>query len=374
MIKNTLTSIDTNILGKRIQRKIVVFQSDDWGTIRTPKTTAAQKFIAINGYDKNAFLKFDTLETQGDLINLFDVLKSQVDYRGVSPIFTTNHVVGNPDFQKIESVKFEEYFWESSFATYNKFNAENAMETQWQQGILSNLISPEFHSREHVDFILWLKLLREKNTKLREAFDLGFWGIPKVDDNLKNRNLMATYDSFNEHNRDIYLNSIKDGIGLFKSQFSKSPSSFIPNNYIFPLSLMNELEKLNFSSVQGMKYIYFPKEGKNIPRKQKRRIQGNSESPYTHLISLVRNVQFEPALVQNKLKTLDLCLNQIKWSFFFGKPAIIDTHRINYVGGLSEINRDENLKLLKLLIESIIKNWPDVEFESTENVSKLYTV
>lgn len=374
MIKNTLSAFDTNIRGKRIQRKLVVFQTDDWGTIRTPKSIAARSFIEVNGYDKNPFLRYDTLESHDDLINLFEVLKSQQDYRGKSPIFTTNHVVANPDFHRIKFDNFEEYYWESAVETYNRSSAENAMGTLWQQGISTDLISPEFHSREHVDFILWLQLLKDGNSKLREAFDLGFWGIPLGVDNLKNRNLMATYDSFNEHNRDIYLNSIKDGIGLFKSQFSKSPTSFIPNNYIFPLSLIKELEGLNFSSMQGMKYMYLPKERKNIPREQKRRIHGISEEPNGQMVSLVRNVQFEPTLAQNKFKTIDLCLNQIKWSFFFGKPAIIDTHRINYVGGLSEVNRDENLKLLKLLIENIIKNWPEVEFESTENVSKLYTV
>jgi hypothetical protein len=221
---------------------------------------------------------------------------------------------------------------------------------------------------------LWLTQLKKGNLKVKEAFDLGFWGIPLDANNFKNQNLMATYDSFTQSNKQDYLDSISEGIAMFNAQFGKSPTSFIPNNYIFPLSLIDDLASFNIDSMQGMKYSYLPKEGKNIPREQKRRINGQQEIPNSRIISLVRNVQFEPALFKDKLKTLNLCLNQIKWAFLFGKPAIIDTHRLNYVGGLSKVNRDENLKLLKQLINEIIKKWPEVEFESTENLGKLYKV
>ncbi len=374
MLKNTLSAIHTNFQGKSIKRKIVVFQSDDWGTIRTPKSKPVRDFIQKNRFDANPFLNFDTLETESDLNCLFEVLSQSCDYIGNNPIFTTNHVVGNPDFKRIESANFEEYFFESTLDTYRSLNSTNQMDSFWRQGISNKLISPEFHSREHVDFILWLTQLKKGNLKVKEAFDLGFWGIPLDANIFKNQNLMATYDSFNQSNKQDYLNSISEGIAMFNAQFGKFPTSFIPNNYIFPLSLIEELASFNIDSMQGMKYIYLPKEGKNIPREQKRRINGQQEIPNSRIISLVRNVQFEPTLFNNKLKTLNLCLNQIKWAFLFGKPAIIDTHRLNYVSGLSEVNRDENLKLLKQLINEIIKKWPEVEFESTENLSKLYKV
>jgi hypothetical protein len=374
MLKNTLSAIHTNYQGKCIKRKIVVFQSDDWGTIRTPKSKPTRDFIQKSGFGSNPFLNFDTLETESDLTCLYEVLSHYSDYRGNNPIFTTNHVVGNPDFNRIKSANFDKYFIESTIDTYRNLNSTNQMNTYWQQGISNKLINPEFHSREHVDFILWLTQLKKGNLKVKEAFDLGFWGIPLDANNFKNQNLMATYDSFNQSNKQDYLNSISEGIAMFNIQFGKFPTSFIPNNYIFPLTLIKELASFNIDTMQGMKYIYLPKEGKNIPREQKRRINGQQEIPNSRIVSLVRNVQFEPALFKDKLKTLNLCLNQIKWSFLFGKPAIIDTHRLNYVGGLSKVNRDENLKLLKQLINEIIKKWPDVEFESTENLGKLYKV
>ena len=49
-------------------------------------------------------------------------------------------------------------------------------------------------------------------------------------------------------------------------------------------------------------------------------------------------------------------------AYYWNKPAIISTHRLNYVGYINPSNRDKNLKLLDHLLSSILKKWPDVEF------------
>ena len=50
------------------------------------------------------------------------------------------------------------------------------------------------------------------------------------------------------------------------------------------------------------------------------------------------------------------------------RPAIISSHRVNYVGFLDERNRDKNLKLLKTLLDKILNKWPDVEFLSSDEM------
>ena len=53
------------------------------------------------------------------------------------------------------------------------------------------------------------------------------------------------------------------------------------------------------------------------------------------------------------------------------KPAIISTHRINFIGFLDERNRTSNLKSFSLLLENILKKWPDVEFMTTVSLGHL---
>jgi hypothetical protein len=85
----------------------------------------------------------------------------------------------------------------------------------------------------------------------------------------------------------------------------------------------------------------------------------------------VRNCFFEPSL-NNKFNWIEECLRRIKIIFFWGKPAIIGTHRINFMGSLDEENRKANLKLFSELLKMILKNHPEVEFTTTDKLGELY--
>jgi hypothetical protein len=54
--------------------------------------------------------------------------------------------------------------------------------------------------------------------------------------------------------------------------------------------------------------------------------------------------------------------SEINLAFKFNKPAVINTHRVNFIGGIEEKNRDLGLKKLNILLCQIVKKWPDVKF------------
>ena len=53
------------------------------------------------------------------------------------------------------------------------------------------------------------------------------------------------------------------------------------------------------------------------------------------------------------------------------KPATIITHRVNYIGFLETGNRNQNLNLLKILIQTILKKWPEVEFMTSPELGQI---
>lgn len=59
---------------------------------------------------------------------------------------------------------------------------------------------------------------------------------------------------------------------------------------------------------------------------------------------------------------------QIRTAFMYQKPAVICTHRINYIGGILAANRDRGLRDLKRLLATITKKWPDVRFISSDQL------
>ena len=84
---------------------------------------------------------------------------------------------------------------------------------------------------------------------------------------------------------------------------------------------------------------------------------------------LIRNASFEPFSDPFK-DWISSCLNEIQIAFLWNKPAVISMHRVNFVGSLNPQNRTNNLKQFSILIDSINKKWPQVEYMSTVDLVK----
>ena len=72
----TLKLSALNLLGKRVNTKIVVIESDDWGTIRMSSKEAFNSLLK-KGYpvDQCPYNKYDALESNQDLEMLFLLIK-----------------------------------------------------------------------------------------------------------------------------------------------------------------------------------------------------------------------------------------------------------------------------------------------------------
>jgi hypothetical protein len=81
----------------------------------------------------------------------------------------------------------------------------------------------------------------------------------------------------------------------------------------------------------------------------------------------IRNAYLEPSQILNK-DWVNSCMAQIRSAFLFNKPAVISTHRINYIGYINENNRKAGLKVLDELLKQILKQWPEVRFISTDKL------
>jgi len=65
------------------------------------------------------------------------------------------------------------------------------------------------------------------------------------------------------------------------------------------------------------------------------------------------------------------CLNDIDMAFRWNKPAIISSHRVNYIGALDPGNRENGLSQLKQLLKEVVSRWPDVEFMTSAELGDL---
>ncbi|MCH8549216.1 MAG: hypothetical protein LAT80_10095 [Balneolaceae bacterium] len=367
-ILDSLRRSAINYKGWRTSRKIVVIESDDWGAIRMPSKKAYDEALKKGiRVDKSPYCRFDSLASEEDLERLFELLISIKDKNGRSPVITANSIMANPDFDKIRESGFKEYFYKPFYESFSDYSEHRNCLKLWKQGLEEGIFVPQLHGREHVNVELWLELLGKKDKRFIDAFNLGFWGISTDVCCDMNRSIQATFDINGSVGKTYTKDAIQNATEIFKSTFGFAPRSFIAPNFIWGDDIEKQLRESGFTYIQGMKYRKLPKQGSE-ERKLIRRNIGERDSGF---INLVRNCTFEPSLLKKRSKTVEMCLADVKNAFFWKKPAIITTHRINFISFIDKKNATGNIELLSNLLNQITEKWPGVEFMNSVELGKL---
>jgi hypothetical protein len=345
----------------------VVIESDDWGSIRMP-TKRVFDHLVMSGIrsDLSKFDSSDSLEKREDIDALLNTLISFKDQKGNYPKFTVNMVMGNPDFRAIRNSDFIRYERQHFFDSYECYYGERNNDI-WTDSIKSRLLRPQFHAREHLNVELWMRDLRQGHKQTRKAFDFEFFGLKTETSSKSQKHYLSAYYPESLEELEILYGIISDGLLEFERTFGFRSCSFIACNYTWPNEIEEFLKNYSISLFQGQRAQCMPVIGEE---KSKIVYHYCGQSNSYDQRYLVRNVTFEPYLNQD-YDWVSHAINQIANAFFWRKPAIISTHRINYVSNLNVVNRDQSLAKLELLIKRIKDLWPDVEFLSTDQLVKL---
>lgn len=365
MLKDTIKSfiggIQTNRKGTiRVAQKLLIIESDDWGAIRTPSKAALLEFEQKGFELDKSLYKVDALASKTDLEQLFDLLLTVKNVNGEHPILTANSIMANPDFDKIRESDFKRYYYEPFYKTFERYpEHQNNLEI-WRKGIERGIFKPQFHGREHLNINRWLAELQRKNEKTHLSFD---WRATYS--GYEDYSFMEAYDWDVPSDIEDHKKIITEGLALFEQVFGYKSKSFIAPCYNWDPLLEPFLAQQGITCIQGISSQLAPTGTFNNYQSIKHFFgERNDYGSYYN----VRNVFFEPVNNPSKDWT-DLALARIQAAFLYHKPAVISTHRINYIGYIDPKNRDNGLAQLKKLLEVVVKKWPDVKFISTDELS-----
>ncbi len=366
-IKNTLVACYRNFRGWTTNRKIIVFESDDWGSIRMPSHETYKQCLS-KGYpvNLNPYERYDSLTSKDDLDLLFNLLLSYKDKNGNHPVITANCVVANPDFEKIKKDDFANYHFELITETFKKYPNHSGNFDLWKEGINNGIFFPQYHAREHLNVTKFMKALQDNDPDVHFGFQRQMPGNIRRGNN-NNGNYFVEATNYNSvQDKAEKLNIYLEGLGIFEKLFGFKSASIIPTNYTWSNDFNEPVSEKGVKYIQGIRKMKEP--GIENQPVYTRRILGKKNN--FGQLEIVRNVTFEPTLIVNPNK-VDNTLSEIDIAFRMKKPAVISSHRINYVGFIDASNRDRNLKSLDLLLMQVTKKWPDVEFMSTVNLGNL---
>lgn len=366
--RQILTHNLINIPGWRTRRHIIVFESDDWGSIRMPSLEVYNKLLKAGiKVDKCHYCSNDSIASEEDLSYLFETLNSIKDINNHPAVITANAVVANPDILKIRNSNFENYYFKKINDVIPQIKGCRNSLKLWQEGHNGGYFIIQSHGREHLNVNRWMYYLRNNFSETRYAFDLGVYGLSTTVTSENRKSFLPAFDFTTEQEEKNVNDIAVDGLRIFEDIFGFKAESFIAPNYTWGKSLEKVIYDYGVKYIQGQQIARYTN---SVKENNKRRLRCTGSINEYGQLNLARNAMFEPSENRNK-DYVDSCLADIEIAFRWKHPAIICSHRVNYVGTLNTDNRDHGLKSLTKLLKLIKQKWPDVEFMSSNQLGRL---
>ena len=353
------------VLGWKTRRKIIVIESDDWGSFRFKSNAIRDKYIP--DYNSDYWMDYnDCFESHEDLKQLSKVLESTKDKNNNSACITFLMNPSNPDFKKVEVANFKTFFGKSFKHNLQEREDGEQILAWYQNAIDKHLLEVGFHGREHLNECSWIKDLKNPNSIARNGFYDRIWGQSIISGQKDKISHRSTFEMSSLQELDLLKQNIKDGISILNKTFNQKTTYFLPPDGPYHLSLNKSLVE------SGIKYIGLAKIHNNPlePKAHQKKLFWLGKSTKEGLKVITRNVIFEPASPK-QADWIGSAMNQIEKAFKFFNPAIISTHRANYTGTLNPKNREDSLNKLKTLLSGVHNKWPGVEFMTSSQLGNI---
>lgn len=332
-----------------------------------PSKSAFEFFKSNNiAVDQNYFDTFDSLESSEDFENLFDVLDGFRDKNGNPALITAFSVIANPAFEKIEADKRQQYHYELITETYKRNRHTEKSFNMFLEGIESRLIYPQFHGREHINVKRWCEAINSSSKKEDLVFKQRAVIASKMKDDVFHYplNYHAAYNYSDQQEQLAHQQTITEGLLHFEATFGFKSLSFVAPCGIWGDEINKTLSDGGVKLQSGQQNQPLANDELNL----KNIIWGQKN----HLgqVHWRRNCTFEPSRNQD-YDWVNRCMKEIEIAFRWGKPAVINSHRVNFIGSIFPENREKTLEKLKSLITAVQRKWPDVEFVNTERLGRI---
>lgn len=362
----TLKNILLNSKGFKSKRKIVVIESDDWGALRMPSKAAYNSMLQVGiPVNQCGYSTYDSLETVTDLQAIFEMFESLKTKNHSHPVITANTIVANPDYRKIKDDNFETYHFETIEKTFNDRQGGLQTLALIKEGMERKFYFPQLHGREHVFINNWMSHLKAGDTATRVAFDNDVFGLSVTLSKEQRKSYLSALDFHDESELVAHEQILKDAQQTFQNLFGFSSESFIAPNYTWHPKHEPMLKNIGVKYIQGGRAQKSPTPDGYTTIKH---YMGEQNKLGQHYI--IRNASFEPS-TRKSIHWHKKIMQEAKCAFLIGAPLVISTHRVNFMGGIVEQNRTQNIALFKKIMQDIIKQYPDVEFMTSVQLGKL---
>ena len=303
--------------------RAVVLESDDWGLCAWSPDAQGWRALA----DQPVFRSpggrryaGSTLESAEDLRAMSDLLGSFRGGDGFPPVWQANMILAAPDYAKLHPPGFE-------VATLPLHEFPNtpsrwARPRLWEQLTLARVAGvwwPELHGLHHLPERAWLNALRRGAPDARRALE-------------HQSPVCAGVDGSGEYHpsepSELRARNLETAVGVFRRLFGRLPDSICPPDYRWDEQLERDAERLGVTTIQGKGEQLGPSFARL------RRLVLRYRWPHVHgaRFYLPPRIAFEPHGQTGPSRVgVEPVHRAARAAWTRGQPAVISTHRVNYV-------------------------------------------
>jgi hypothetical protein len=309
-----------------LRQPVLVIESDDWGA--------------------------GPLEQAVSLLRLREILGAVRDERGHPAVMTLGLVLAIADAQAMRCGK------DGSYRRRDLAAPEHAtILTAIRGGIDMHVFAPQLHGLEHY----WpaaLMRAAQADRNVREWLVAAEQYTEALPDALQSRWVDAAELPSQSLNSAETTEAVREEAALFEGIFQASPRVAVPNTFVW-----TEDTERAWSAV-GVLYVVTPGT-RYHGRDAAGRLAGDGKilrngQQSGDIAYLVRDVYFEPV----RGHAPESALAQIQARAALGRPALVESHRYNYLGAAAPASFAALSSLLRLVRERV----PGVRFLTTESL------
>jgi hypothetical protein len=157
----------------------------------------------------------------------------------------------------------------------------------------------------------------------------------------------------------------REEVTTFREIFGQPPTVAVPPTFIWNSTVERAWAAAGIKWVMNPGQRYTGRNAQGQPAGVDRQML-NGEIGDGGVRYLVRDLYFEPTFGHQAKQALA----EIRRRWRLGRPALLETHRSNFLGEQSA--HQHSLQELQQLLDSVLRKWPQVRFMTTEELGQAY--
>ncbi len=328
--------------------RAVVLESDDWGLsgfFPSAAEAAAVDRAALAAGNFPAPYWGSTLEDSADVARLAGLLAEHRGADGLPPVLQANYIVSALHYRAApDSAAWRRYDLPSLPPRYERPGLWSAVDSARARGVWR----AEFHGSFHYDDHLRRRAVAA-DPRAAAAARLGVLLFPGSS---------RAWEWGHWRARETLAQELDLALGVFRQRFGHAPVSICAPDYVWDGRAETLWAQRGLNIIQAKREQRHPRwpGGSLGERLLKALARIRDRSLHPGRTYLDRNCRFEPAQHPGgPAAAIAQTVAEVKRAWAAGRPAVIETHRVNYVSlvpGQAEAGRSALAKLLEALQET----------------------